>query len=261
MTSSTLQIRHAPLPAGAPRDPAGELPAVDVAAPAAPRPVLRRDARRLDQHRRGAREPGAVVGVPRAAPARASCRSSAAPTWQDAVAFGGYAAMFLPWFVDRADAVHLVHAARRSVHVPRASPRPCGGLPPRSGGSAPAVVRGARGPRRGVAFMPVWIGWSVPSCVDRRARWSPAGRSEPRPRTKKGRSEDRPFRSRACVSDLGPAGRRVCAAVIAAHRCRSPQAVLAVLRPDGRVVGDPVAGTRRRHASGRPRACAAERSR
>ena len=76
-------------------------------------------------------QPGAVVGVPRCCSRSGWCTSSVEPTWQDAFIFGGYAAMFLPWFLVRADAVLLLHAPRRAVHVSGCDRLRSGGLPER----------------------------------------------------------------------------------------------------------------------------------
>ena len=90
-------------------------------------------------------------------------------TWQDAVVFGGYAAMFLPVVPDREDAVHLVHAAGGPVHVPGGR-----GDVPSGAGEARAErsdrVRRPRGRSSVVLFMPVWTGMGRAELVDPRAR-------------------------------------------------------------------------------------------
>ena len=75
----TSAVGHAALSAGAPGDPAGEFAPLDLAAPAASRPLLRARPWRCDRRRRGAREPGAVVGVPRCSSPSRSSRSSVEP--------------------------------------------------------------------------------------------------------------------------------------------------------------------------------------
>ena len=53
------------------------------------------------------------------------------PTWRDALIFGGYLAMFLPWLVVPRSRVPLLHAPRRAIHVPGDRCDPARPPPPR----------------------------------------------------------------------------------------------------------------------------------
>ena len=83
------------------------------------------------------------------------------PTWQDAVTFGGYAAMFLPWFaIGRSQFLWYMLPAVPFMCLCVAST--LRRLPPRaSRWSASAFVLAVI--LAAVVFAPVWTGWRVPS--------------------------------------------------------------------------------------------------
>ena len=144
----TLQIAMLQLSAGARRDPARELSALDLAAPAAPGPLPARRARWFVERRDRAREPGVVVGVPAVAARRARPDRSTA----DVAGRGRLRRIrrdVPPVVRGRTDAVHLVHAAGRPVHVPRrVATTSVGCRHERREGSSAIVFTGATAPRR-----------------------------------------------------------------------------------------------------------------
>lgn len=92
-----------------------------------------------------------------------------APRWQDAVVFGGYAAMFAPWlFVGRSQFIYYMLPAVPFMCL--AIPSTLRRLPHRLAralGVAMATVTVAVAS----AFLPVWIGWSVPLGYLDHLRW------------------------------------------------------------------------------------------
>ncbi len=111
------------------------------------------------------------------------------PTWQDAVVFGGYAAMFLPWF--------LVGRTQFIWYMLPAVPFMCLGvsstvrrLPTRMA-RAIAVGSAAAAAIVALAFLPVWTGWWVANAMAGSARVAPrlAALSDPSTR---GRAVRRP---------------------------------------------------------------------
>ena len=180
-------------------------------------------------------------GFLRLLPRRAACRSSAGRSWQDALVFGGYAAMFLPWFAVATDPVHLVHAAGRSVHVPGCrSSALRGAAGARGAEHGPGVRRSGRGRRGGL----------LPG-VDRPARGGVLVRTTPPPaalaalRSKDGRSGTA-FLSDHCRRWLRPARRSV-------GLTQAPaDAACAVRVPTAGVIGDVEADAGRGLPGGRP---------
>ncbi len=99
------------------------------------------------------------------------------PRWQEAVAFGGYAAMFLPWFVVVSQPVHLLHAAGGPVHVPvpdRHAATAAGSVEPRRGDR----VRGRGGRRRARVRARCGPGSGCHGAGRTRCVCCPAGRDE-----------------------------------------------------------------------------------
>ena len=94
------------------------------------------------------------------------------PTWQDAVVFGGYAAMFLPWFVVGRTQFIWYMLPGRPVHVPG-----CRGDPPTAPGQARrrvlAIGVAATTALVAVAFIPVWTAWWLPNAWLERLGWLP----------------------------------------------------------------------------------------
>jgi dolichyl-phosphate-mannose-protein mannosyltransferase len=82
------------------------------------------------------------------------------PTWREAVVFGGYGAMFLPWL--------LVPRTQFLFYLLPAVPFMCLGIVSAIRGSRPTVARGAgigvavATSLAAVAYLPVWTGWVVP---------------------------------------------------------------------------------------------------
>jgi dolichyl-phosphate-mannose-protein mannosyltransferase len=91
------------------------------------------------------------------------------PTWQDAVVFGGYAAMFLPWFViGRTQFIWYMLPAVPFMclgvsSVLRGLPTKIGSWVALSFASAAVLVT--------TAFVPVWLGWWVPQGWIAHLRW------------------------------------------------------------------------------------------
>ncbi len=92
-------------------------------------------------------------------------------TWQDAVVFGGYAAMFLPWFlIGRTQFIwYMLPAVPFMCLAVAATFRR---LPARLGRDGASVFVGLA-VIVGVLFMPVWTGWVVPSSWIHALGWLP----------------------------------------------------------------------------------------
>ena len=113
-------------------------------------------------------------------------------TWQDAVVFGGYAAMFLPWFlIGRTQFIwYMLPAVPFMCLAVAATLRR---LPPRIARNAAHRVRGSDRRRRR-AVPPGVDGVGRAELVDPRAGMAPRlADVTPAPDAKEGRSEDRPF--------------------------------------------------------------------
>jgi dolichyl-phosphate-mannose--protein O-mannosyl transferase len=93
------------------------------------------------------------------------------PTWQDAIAFGGFAAMFIPWFaIGRSQFLfYMLPAVPFMALCAVATLRR---LPSRSGRIV-AIVFATASIVAAAAFAPVWTGWWVPSSWIRGLGWLP----------------------------------------------------------------------------------------
>lgn len=93
------------------------------------------------------------------------------PAWQDAVVFGGYAAMFLPWFaVERTQFVwYMLPAVPFMCLAIAATFRR---MPTRIGRSS-AVMFAGGALLVAMLFLPVWTGWLVPDPWIRALAWLP----------------------------------------------------------------------------------------
>jgi dolichyl-phosphate-mannose-protein mannosyltransferase len=93
------------------------------------------------------------------------------PEWPDAVVFGGYAAMFLPWFaVGRTQFIwYMLPAVPFMCLAVVATFRR---MPP-SAGRTSAIVFAGGAFLVAVLFIPVWTGWPVSSSWIRALRWLP----------------------------------------------------------------------------------------
>ncbi len=93
------------------------------------------------------------------------------PTWRDAVVFGGYAAMFLPWFV--------IGRTQFIWYMLPAVPFMCVGVAatlrrlPATLGKVLAIGFAATAALVAVAFMPVWTAWWLPNSWLERLGWLP----------------------------------------------------------------------------------------
>ena len=107
------------------------------------------------------------------------CRSAAftalrRPRWQEAVAFGGYVAMFLPWLVVPRSQFIFYMLPAVPVHVPV----PGGDAPPAAGRDGAAAWGSAFAAATivvGLAYAPVWTGVWIPRSVGGRAPAAPRG--------------------------------------------------------------------------------------
>ena len=96
------------------------------------------------------------------------------PTWQDAIVFGGYAAMFLPWF--------LVGRTQFIWYMLPAVPFMCLAVAatirrlPEQIRSGTAIVFAAGTLLAAALFLPVWTGWRVSSSWIHALGWLPGWR-------------------------------------------------------------------------------------
>ena len=130
--------------------PAGELPAVDLAAPAASDPVLpSRRARRSSSDRDRAREPGRSGGGSCCCCRSRSFRSSGGRPGRTRSSSAATPRCSCPWFVVGRTPVHLLHAARPSRSCVSAS----SATPPAAPGASRRRRSRSRSPRRIVAAL------------------------------------------------------------------------------------------------------------
>jgi dolichyl-phosphate-mannose-protein mannosyltransferase len=93
------------------------------------------------------------------------------PSWRDAVVFGGYAAMYLPWFaVGRTQFIwYMLPAVPFMCLIVTATIRR---LPP-SARKKSAIVFASGAVLIGSLFFPIWTGWRVPGSWIRALGWLP----------------------------------------------------------------------------------------
>ena len=126
------------------------------------------------------------------------------PTWQDAVVFGGYAAMFLPWFV--------VGRTQFIWYMLPAVPFMCLGVAatirrlPATLAKVLAIGFGAT-PLVALAFMPVWTAWWIPNGLARTARLASRLAALNAPETREGAVRRPPFSPVLVRAGLRPARR------------------------------------------------------